>query len=133
MTKTKWFGYTVLLGALPILMRLLVKVVASDRMVIEWISAADMLSFGLLLSVTNISGIESSSATRDGSMTVHIVASLTSVALICALFAATMISNDASNILDIGKTKFASGILALSCLVLSFAVWDRLISYAASS
>ena len=128
MTKTKWFGYTVFLGALPILMRLLVKVVASDRMGIEWLSAADMLSFGLVLAITNISGIESSPAVRDGSMTMHIVASMTAVALISVLFAATLIASETSQVVDVSKTKVASGVISLSCLGLSYAVWDRLIA-----
>lgn len=56
--KIKWLIYTVLVGLIPIMSRLLVWLV-SNKVGIEILNASDFVAFGLVLHISNINEIVS--------------------------------------------------------------------------
>ncbi len=55
--KAKWLIYTVLVGLLPALLRMLIWLISQDRD-IGILNAADFIVFGLILHISNINEIE---------------------------------------------------------------------------
>jgi len=56
-SKSKWFAYTLLVGLIPVLIRLLVWFVAASDLV-EPITAIDLITFGLVLNASVINEVE---------------------------------------------------------------------------
>lgn len=128
MTKTKWLIYTVLLGAIPIFTRLLIRSLATSETSMAWVNEADVIGFGLILAITNISGLEHNMQINERAKTTNIGLSLLLIVLLTALFAASSFQDLHAGALDIGKIRLASIILASACLIYSYAIWDRLLA-----
>lgn len=120
--KIKWLIYTVLVGFIPILSRLLVWLVTTKG--IDLFAASDFVAFGLVLHISNINEIEH--YTRDRSWkTAQNGISIAFIAFYSVLFALTILGGNNSSI-DIGTTKMCAMILALVSFVISYSVYDRL-------
>ena len=120
--KIKWLIYTVLVGFIPILSRLLVWLVTTNG--IDLFAASDFVAFGLVLHISNINEIEH--YTRDRSWkTAQNGISIAFIAFYSVLFALTILGGNNSSI-DIGTTKICAMILALVSFAISYSVYDRL-------
>jgi len=58
MTLTKWLIYTVLIGLLPFIARLLIFAITKNLTATYILNEVDMIAFGLVLNVSNISEID---------------------------------------------------------------------------
>jgi branched-subunit amino acid transport protein len=127
----KWAVYTVLLGLTPILTRILIISLTSNVPFPSWIQSGDIISFGLILVITNINILEHEKHVDEAWKTRNIGISLLLTVLFAALFAATCFHELNSSVLDINKIKAASVILSLSSGIFSYAIWDHLAYLAA--
>ena len=65
--KIKWLIYTVLVGLIPILSRLLIWLVTKEGTV-EMLNASDFVAFGLVLHISNINEIEHISSSHGSQL-----------------------------------------------------------------
>lgn len=126
MTLTKWFIYTVLLALTPMLMRLLVAGVVDSSLTPRWLNEGDVISFGLILAITNISGLESGIKIDRDWKTKHIGLSLLNIAAFAALFAVSYFAEIAPATVSHVRLLAVSIFLATACAVHSYAIWQRL-------
>jgi len=120
--KIKWLIYTVLVGFIPILSRLLVWLVTTKG--IDLFAASDFVAFGLVLHISNINEIEHYMRDRSWKTAQNGI-SIAFIAFYSVLFALTILGGNNSSI-DIGTTKMCAMILALVSFVISYSVYDRL-------
>jgi hypothetical protein len=124
-TLTKWLIYTVLLALAPVIIRLLVALITTGGGV-PWIDSSDVISFGLTLAITNISGLESSTKIARDWKTTQIGISLLNVSLFAAMFALHCAASIPGSKMSSGRLLFGSVVLALAGVVHSRTIWQRL-------
>lgn len=124
----KWAGYVVLPGLIPVILRVLIAGIAQDSTGFTWFQPTDVIAFGLILLVANISIIERDHRLKHSWRTSMITLSIFIIVLLAALFAASCISEIARNTLDHRKLLIAATLLSVASLALSYVVWERLAS-----
>lgn len=123
MTLGKWLIYTVMLALSPVLCRLLIAGLIPG---IRWVSESDVMSFGLILVVTNISGLESSTAVDPHWKTINIGISLLLVVLFAVLFAVSCFHELPANPVSETHVLYGGLIVSVASIVLSYSIWNRL-------
>jgi hypothetical protein len=123
--KIKWLIYTVLVGLIPIMSRLLVWLVA-NKTNIEMLSASDFVAFGLVLHISNINEIEHLEQNDKSWKTIHNGISITFIALYSVLLATFLLGSTQPNLIDVKAIKAASIILSIVSLFISYSVYYRI-------
>lgn len=118
--KTKWLIYTVLVGLIPILSRLLVWIVTING-TIDLLSPADFIAFGLVLHISNINEIEHFDIEKNWKTAQNGI-SIAFIALYSVLFTLTLIG---SNIVSINAIQYSTITLAVVSFLISYSVYDR--------
>lgn len=124
--QTKWLIYTVLIGLIPIIFRMLIWLVSKNETV-SLIAAPDIISFGFILHISVINEIEH---VRDSETwkTIHNGFSILFLAIYAFFSALMIISEEAPLLLDVNTAKICVIVLAFVSLVISFSVFHRLSS-----
>lgn len=123
--KVKWLIYTVLVGLIPILSRLLVWIVTQAGTV-SLLTASDFISFGLILHISNINEIEHLSEENRSWKTIQNGISIAFIALYSVLFAIVMISEGVPSFVDANVIKVSAISLAVVSFLISFSVFHRI-------
>lgn len=126
MTLAKWFVYTVLLALTPILMRLLVVGLSTSIAPIRWLNETDVITFGLILAITNISGLEGDTKSDRDWKSKQVGVSLLNVAAFATLFAVSLFAEIAPANVSRGRLLAVSVFLAAGCAIHSYSIWERL-------
>lgn len=122
MTMTKWAIYTVLLGLIPIVGRLIVALLA--RAPIPLLAAGDLVGFGLVLVITNINGLEHASNVAPDWKTQSVGVSLLIVTVLSTVFVASCLPAEQ---FDPDMTLLTAAILSGGALAHSYSVWNHLV------
>lgn len=126
--KIKWLIYTVLVGLIPILCRMLMWVVTKNGTVQPW-AAADFIAFGLVLHISNINEIEHLDGDRDWKTTQNGI-SIAFIAFYSVLFALSMLQGGAASLVNSNTITVCALSLATVSLLISFSIFHRLSSLA---
>lgn len=126
--KIKWLIYTVLVGLIPILSRLIVWVVTKEGSV-DLLSPSDFVAFGLVLHISNINEIEHFSGVEREWKTSQNGISIAFIAFYSVLFALTLVGE---TIVDVQAITICTIVLSIVSFLISYSVYDR-ISKAPSS
>ncbi|HSH24744.1 MAG TPA: hypothetical protein VLA13_04320 [Massilibacterium sp.] len=126
--KVKWLIYTVLVGLIPILSRLIVWIVTKQGSV-DLLSPSDFVAFGLVLHISNINEIEHFSGVDRGWKTSQNGISIAFIAFYSVLFALTLVGK---TIVDVQAITICTVVLSVVSFLISYSVYDR-ISKAPSS
>lgn len=119
--KTKWLIYTVLVGLIPILARLMVWFVTKEGS-LDLLSASDFVAFGLVLHISNINEIEHYSEEEERWKTVQNGVSILFIAFYSILLAVNLIGGD---IIDVKSITVCTIVLSVISFGISYAVYDR--------
>lgn len=119
--KIKWLIYTVLVGLIPILSRLIVWVVTKEGSV-NLFSPSDFVAFGLVLHISNINEIEHFSGIQKEWKTTQNGISIIFIAFYSVLFALTLIGE---NIVDVNAITICAMVLSVVSFLISYSVYDR--------
>ena len=119
--KVKWLIYTVLVGLIPVLSRLLVWGVTSSGSVSP-ISSADFVAFGLVLHISNINEIEHFSGVDREWKTIQNGTSIAFIALYSVLFALNIIGG---GLVDANAMTACTCALSVVSFFISYSVYDR--------
>jgi hypothetical protein len=125
MTVARWAIYTVLLALIPVLMRLLILVLAAPPAPIRWFSEGDVITFGLILVITNISALETGTQVETNWKTKQMGLSLLLIATFATLFAITCFQEIQPGLFKHDRLLYASLILSLVSVLYSYSIWNR--------
>lgn len=120
--KIKWLIYTVLVGLIPILSRLIVWLVTKEGSV-NLFSPSDFVAFGLVLHISNINEIEHFSGIQKEWKTAQNGISIAFIAFYSVLFALTLIGE---NIVDVNAITICTMVLSVVSFLISYSVYDRI-------
>lgn len=120
--KTKWLIYTVLVGLIPILSRLIVWVVTKEGSV-NLFSPSDFVAFGLVLHISNINEIEHFSGIEREWKTAQNGISIAFIAFYSVLLALTLIGD---KIVDVAAITICTMVLSIVSFIISYSVYDRI-------
>jgi hypothetical protein len=123
--KIKWLIYTVLVGLIPILSRLLVWTV-TQRGTVNLLTASDFIAFGLILHISNINEIEHLGDEDRSWKTIQNGISIMFIALYSVLFTLVMISERIPSFVDAQVIIICVIFLAVVSLLISLSVFHRI-------
>lgn len=123
--KIKWLIYTVLVGLIPIFLRLLIWSVLQNRTIAPF-NASDFVAFGLVLHISNINQIEHFNDLEKSWKTIQNGLSIVFIVLYGALFTCTLFEQSTPGLINAGTMKYAAGVLSLTSFGISFVVYDRI-------
>lgn len=122
--KIKWLIYTVLVGLIPMLSRLLIWAVTKSESVPAFV-AADFIAFGLVLHISNINEIEHLNDRQEWK-TVQNGVSIVFIAFYSVLFAASVFQSVMPSVIDESVILNCTAVLAAVSLLLSFSVYHHI-------
>ena len=116
--KAKWLMYTVALGLLPALLRLMIGLTSPDKN-IDLLNAIDFILFGLILHISNINELEHFNDSEKSWKTIQNGTSLVFVALYCGLYVSHL--HGGAGLVPL----IVSISLGIVSLAISFTVYNR--------
>lgn len=119
--KIKWLIYTVGVGLIPILSRLIVWLVTKEGSV-NLFSPSDFVAFGLVLHISNINEIEHFSGIEKEWKTAQNGISIAFIAFYSVLFALTLLGEI---IVDVNSITICTIVLSIVSFLISYSVFDR--------
>lgn len=122
--KIKWLIYTVLVGLIPIMSRLLIWGVTKNGTISPF-SAADFIAFGLVLHISNINEIEHFQGERSWKTAQNGI-SIAFIAIYSVLFAMSMLQQGVPGLIEERVIVRCAFGLAVVSLLISFSVFDRI-------
>lgn len=123
--KSKWLAYTVLVGLIPILSRLLVWLISSNDVVLPF-AAADLVAFGLVLHISNINELEHVASQGKSWKTIQNGVSVIFIALYSVLFATLLLAERNPTLINSNSLLVCVAILAATSFALSLSIFHRL-------
>lgn len=124
MVKTKWLIYTVLIGLLPFIIRVVLFIVVKDRSLDFLMNESDFIIFGLVLNLTNLNELENQSKGEWKSLMIGI--SAIQIAIYAGILALSYITELNEQIIEESTLFWCACVLSLFSFLLSFSIFDRL-------
>lgn len=122
--KVKWLTYTVLVGLIPALLRMLVWFVSQNRDA-DLFNAVDFIVFGLILHISNINEVEHFDASEKSWKTFQNGLSIAFISFYSVLFASYLLGEANPGLINDETIKFLSIALGLASFALSYNVYHR--------
>ena len=124
MIKTKWLIYTVLIGILPFLIRLILFVVIKNKAVVFLMNESDFIILGLVLNLTNLNELEGEN--KSSWKTKMTGVSAIQIAVYAGILALSYITELNNEIINEDILFWCSLILALVSFLLSYSIYRKL-------
>lgn len=122
--KIKWLAYTVLVGMVPVISRILIYLVLRNPS-ISIFNTSDFVTFGLVLNISNINEIEHLNKLDKSWRTLQNGIALAFISFFMVLFSVYIVGESAPSLVNINAIKIMAMVLSLVSLVLSISVYDR--------
>jgi len=122
--KIKWLIYTVLVGLIPIILRILVWLVSQSKEMILF-NASDFVAFGLIMHISNINEIEHFNSNNNSWKTIQNGISVLFIAFYSVLLAANLLGQSNPGIINNEVIKYISISLSFVSFMLSFSIYHR--------
>ena len=122
--KIKWLTYTVFVGLIPVLVRLLVWAVSQNRDMSAF-HAADFVVFGLILHISIINEIEHFNDDQRSWKTIHNGTSIGFITVYGALFALHIWGQSNPGSIDVEILLYLAVVLSLVSALLGYSVYNR--------
>ena len=117
--------YTVIVGLIPALIRLLVWTLSQDRNM-ELLSAVDFVVFGLILHISIVNEIEHFNDSKRSWKTIQNGTSIAFITGYGALFTLLLLGQSNPGLIDPESIKYVAICFSVVSLVLSFSVYNRI-------
>lgn len=121
----KWLIYTIAVGFIPVLLRLLVWLISQDKSALAMFNALDFIVLGLVLQISNIHEIEHFHDAERTWKTAHNGISIILIIFYSALFVLYLLGESIPDFIDGTVLKNLAMATALPAIVLSFMVYNR--------
>ncbi len=126
MIKTKWFIYTVLVGLIPFLIRFFIFIISNNKTSDYIFNEVDLVTFGLVLNITNINEIDGKENVESIWRTKNIGISVVMLILFAAFLGITYFSEDDKINVNRFNLKSCAVILSIVSALLSYSIFNRL-------
>lgn len=127
MRKSKWLIYTVLIGLIPFFIRFFVFIVRRDLHSNYILNEIDMITFGLILHVTNINELFSYKNSDKNWKEINIGLSIFMLVIFSSFLGLTYFADvDKSSEINRTSIKYMSLILSLVSFFSSYSIYDRI-------
>ena len=123
--KIKWLIYTVLVGLIPVLSRMLIWFISRDR-TMDILNASDFVAFGLILHISNINEIEHFDDPKKSWKTIQNGLSIAFISFYSVLFAADLFGQSNPGLIDVKSLKHVAMGLSLASFGISLSVYHRI-------
>ena len=123
--KIKWLMYTVLVGLIPVLLRMLIWVI-SQNPTMSMLNAADFIVFGLILHISNINEIEHLNENEKAWKTFQIGTSIAFITFYSVLFASYLLGESNPGLVKSEYIKYIAISLSAASFLISFSVYNRI-------
>lgn len=123
MKVVKWWVYTVLIGLLPAVMRLVVWLLTDFG--VQLLAVSDVIAFGLVLHISMINEAEDAEWLSKKLQTVNHGVSVIAIAIYCVFYAVSVIGEKSASVAQ-NNLLYCSLVIALISLLLSSAVLHAL-------
>lgn len=123
--KIKWLIYTVLVGLIPVLSRMLIWLISQDRTMAIF-NASDFVAFGLILHISNINEIEHFNDHEKSWKTIQNGTSIAFISFYSVLFASYLLGQSNPRLINVEAIKYVSMVLSIASFSISFSVYDRI-------
>lgn len=120
--KERWLIYTVLVGLIPIVSRLLIWALTKPG-VVEIFSPSDFIAFGLILHISNINEIEHADGANRRWKTIQNGISIMFIVIYSVLYPLILVG---SEIIDPTAVSFSLVALSIASLIVSYSVLGNL-------
>lgn len=120
--KERWLIYTVLVGLIPIVSRLVIWALTKAGSV-EVFSPSDFVAFGLILHISNINEIEHSNSANPRWKTIQNGTSVMFIVIYSALYPLILIGGEIIDPVAVALSLFA---LSIASLIISYSVFGNL-------
>jgi hypothetical protein len=125
MIRLKWLIYTVLVGLIPIIARLMVYTISARASRSFMWSEADIASFGLVLNIANINALEHETFDPDWKTAVNGF-SLLHIVFLGVVFTLSYMRDLQPDIISSRRLTQGASLLSVTSFVLSYTVYHRL-------
>ncbi len=122
--KLKWLIYTLMVGLIPIIIRIFISSVFYDDS-INIISISDLVAFGLILHISTINELEHLADDKDWK-TVQNGIALFLIVIYATFFCLSIIIESSAHVLNIEKIKYCTIVLVFASILICLSVYDRL-------
>ena len=119
--------YTVLVGLIPVILRFLLWVISQNRNM-DFLNAADLIVFGLILHISNINEIEHFNEEVKSWKTFQIGTSIAFIIFYSVLFASYILGESSPGLVNFDYLEYIAISLSVASFIISFSVYNR-ISY----
>lgn len=127
MLKTKWLIYTVLIGLIPFFIRLIFFLLISKTSYSYILNEVDMITFGLVLNLSNINELENRDNVDKKWKTIKIGFSLFMIVIFATLLGISYLADiDSTKIINTSSLKYCSLFLSFNSLIFSYSIYNRL-------
>lgn len=123
--KIKWLVYTVLVGLIPVLLRILTWFISQNR-TMDLLNAPDFVAFGLILHISNINEIEHFNDSERSWKTIQNGLSIVFILFYGVLFACSLLGQSNPGLINVRAITNISMVLSLVSLGISFSVYHRI-------
>ncbi|WP_083190325.1 MULTISPECIES: hypothetical protein [unclassified Aliivibrio] len=120
--KYKWFAYTVFIGLLPILARLITNLFLDN---IAWLSASDFIAFGFVMHISILNELEHMHD-DDNWKSINNGASIGGVFIYGVFTLGLLIHETGATQIDAEMLKYCSMASSIISFILAYMVFDRL-------
>ena len=123
--KIKWLIYTVLVGLIPVLSRVLIWFISQNR-TMDIFNASDFVAFGLILHISNINEIEHFNDRERSWKTIQNGLSIAFISFYSVLFAADLFGQSNPGLINVKSMKYVAMVLSLASFGISLSVYHRI-------
>lgn len=123
--KIKWLIYTVLVGIIPALLRMLIWFISQDQ-TMDIFNASDFVAFGLILHISNINEIEHFNDHEKSWKTIQNGFSIAFISFYSVLFACYLLGQSNPGLINFESIKYLSMVLSFVSFLLSLSVYNRI-------
>lgn len=127
MLKIKWIIYTVIIGLIPIIIKLFIAVVSNNVTYEYCLNTNDFLTFSLVLNLTNINEIDGDNLIDANWKVSRIGVSIIMIVIIAAIlgvinYAEVQNKND----ININAIRLCCGLFAIGSFLFSYSIYNKL-------
>ena len=124
--KAKWLMYTVLVGLIPVILRLLIWAISQNRDDMDMLNTADLVVFGLILHISIINQIERFGDGESLWRTILNGTSFVSITGYGLLFAAYLLDQSNPGLINQEAAKYLAISFSLVSFIIGFSVYNKI-------
>jgi hypothetical protein len=131
--NVKWWSYIVILGLMPIMLRLIIATIVTRDYSIDWFTASDLVAFSLVLNISSMNGMNDFSWRSEVNKTLLYITSLVFIIVCTLLYAVILVAEGSPYSFKTFAINTYSIISLVGSISIGFAVYRKILILKAGS